>query len=604
MPNPHYPAPDRALALDAWHELRESILYANRGYGDRPTERQEERPGLRERFWLFAGLVVLFVLSTTGLALQLAKLAATDQSMLPILGWLFGIAVAGAGLAFLAARKFRQQEGAAGSSEPPAADWREILSAAPVPLALFDAGRRLVTCNDPWRRLFPEPDAPAGALVGEHRLEDGTWVSFAKAPLAGGGTLVSATDITDERRRADEMGTERERMYLTLSAAGEWIWETDVLHRFCLVVPVRAGLEPEDLHWMTGRGLADLAARGAAGPGAALSSCVQDMEQHRRLVDVRLTLQDGVRVRPVRLNGVPRFGGDGAFLGYCGIGVFEAASPSVLAEPAPSVPAKPVVSRESAGRRILLVDDSATNRKLGISILRRMGYECDAAEDGRQAVEAVRGGDYDLVLMDIWMPSMGGIEATAEIRKLPEPIRSIPIVAMTAHAGSEDRQRCLESGMDGHIAKPVDRRALAAVLERLIGPANRGEAAAQSGPAALAEAVLVDRAVLEQLCSDAGPSLVSELIGAFMAETDERVLRMGPALQSGDFESVAAEAHAMKSSCGTFGALRLQTLVQRIESAAAQNDAVLASELFEQLPDLVAQSWSEFALAGYPQPSS
>jgi CheY-like chemotaxis protein len=199
---------------------------------------------------------------------------------------------------------------------------------------------------------------------------------------------------------------------------------------------------------------------------------------------------------------------------------------------------------------------------------------------------------------------MDGFEATAAIRKLPEPAGSIPIVAMTAHAGSKDRQRCLESGMDDHVAKPVDRRVLSAVLQRLLGPATGGAAVGASEPAASAVAALVDGAVLDQLRSDAGPSLVSELLAAFMAETEERVLRMPPALKAGDLDSVAADAHAMKSSCGTFGAVRLQKLVERIESAAARNDVGLASELLDGLPDLVAQSWGEFARAGYPPLSS
>ena len=559
---------------------------------------------MRQRFWLFAGLAVLFALSSTGLAVRLAGLAAEGRSVLTLVLGLFGVALTGTGLAYLAARGLRNQRSGAGIGDLPAADWREILSAAPVGLALFGADGRLVSCNDPWRRLFPEPETQTGALVGEHRLEDGTWVLFGKAALAGGGALVSATDLTDERRRADEMRAEREKMHLILSSAGAWIWETDVLHRFSSVVPVRAGLGPDDLGWMIGRDLAELAAPAEGASGVALSSCTQDMQQHRRLLDVTLTLQDGMRVHPVRLSGVPRLGSNGSFLGYCGIGVFEAVPARASAEPAPPVPVRAIGSPEASNRRILLVDDSRTNRMLGLSILKKMGYECDAAEDGRQAVEAVRGGDYDLVLMDIWMPSMDGIEATGEIRKLPEPVGSIPIVAMTAHAGSKDRQRCIESGMDDHVSKPVDRRVLSAVLQRLLGPPNGGEAVGASEPTASAEAALVDGAILEQLRSDAGPSLVRELIAAFMAETDERLLRMRSALKSGDFGSVVAEAHPMKSSCETFGALRLQKLVERIESAAVQSDAGLASELLDGLPDLVAQSWGEFALAGYPPPSS
>lgn len=205
---------------------------------------------------------------------------------------------------------------------------------------------------------------------------------------------------------------------------------------------------------------------------------------------------------------------------------------------------------------------------------------------------------------------MDGFEATAQIRGLPGPERSTPIVAMTAHVNAEDRQLCLESGMDDHVSKPVDRRILSSVLRRLVGAPDADATDGVGGPPEDADAgtvgpgdeTLADREVLRQLQDDAGPALVSELIASFMNETDERILRMQEAMRSGDLDSVAAEAHAMKSSSGTFGALRLQVLVQRLEAAANVNDADLAAELLGRVPDLVAESWSEYARAGYPPP--
>lgn len=202
---------------------------------------------------------------------------------------------------------------------------------------------------------------------------------------------------------------------------------------------------------------------------------------------------------------------------------------------------------------------------------------------------------------------MDGFEATAQIRNLPEPDHSIPIVAMTAHVNAEDRQLCLESGMDDHVSKPVDRRVLSSVVRRLVGPpgadgADDGDSVPEGTEAGAADATLADDATLEQLRDDAGPALVSELIASFMTETDERLIRMQAAMQSGDLNSIAAEAHAMKSSSGTFGALRLQLLVERLEAAATGNDASLASDLLNGLPGLVDESWREFARAGYPPP--
>lgn len=270
-------------------------------------------------------------------------------------------------------------------------------------------------------------------------------------------------------------------------------------------------------------------------------------------------------------------------------------------EPAPEPPQASDLT-SPLGRRVLLVDDSRTNRLLGLSILKRMGYEADSVESGPEALEAALTGDYGLVLMDIWMPGMDGFETTAELRRLPEPFCSIPVVAMTAHVGAAERKRCLEAGMNDHVSKPVDRPVLSAILQRLIGPPRGGGADSRKAGAAetKADAVLLDGETLEQLRNDAGPALVGELIAAFMAETGERLPRMRTAVESGDLDTVAAEAHAMKSSSGTFGALRLYRLVGQIESAATESRPDLVSELFGRLPTLVEESWREFTRVGYP----
>ncbi|MCK4868547.1 MAG: response regulator, partial [Alphaproteobacteria bacterium] len=218
---------------------------------------------------------------------------------------------------------------------------------------------------------------------------------------------------------------------------------------------------------------------------------------------------------------------------------------------------------------------------------------------------AVRDGDYAAVLMDIWMPGMDGFEATAAIRDLPEPRRDIPVIAMTAHTGAEERRRCLAAEMDDHVEKPIDRAALAAVLRRLAGlPANLNTPAASG-----AESVentdsqpatsLVSDDVLNQLRNDAGPALVGELIAAFMAETDERLVRIAVAIDAGNHEEIAADGHSMKSSSGTFGALPLQALSARLEAAATQGDTTALAAAHAELPDLVSETWREFAIRGF-----
>lgn len=116
--------------------------------------------------------------------------------------------------------------------------------------------------------------------------------------------------------------------------------------------------------------------------------------------------------------------------------------------------------------RVLLAADNPVNRLLAKALLQRGGYEVETAENGRLAVEAVTRGQYDVVLMDVHMPEMDGIEAARQIRELDSQRRETPIVAMTANAMEEDRQRCIAAGMNDYIAKPIDEAELLRILAR------------------------------------------------------------------------------------------------------------------------------------------
>ncbi len=123
--------------------------------------------------------------------------------------------------------------------------------------------------------------------------------------------------------------------------------------------------------------------------------------------------------------------------------------------------------------RILLAEDNEINRVVAIALLEKWGHRVIAVEDGRQAVEAAGAEMFDLVLMDLQMPEMGGLEATERIRRLPEPIGTVPIVAVTANAYDSDRRRCLEAGMNGYISKPFDFDGLKKVIVEALGPAAK-----------------------------------------------------------------------------------------------------------------------------------
>jgi PAS domain S-box-containing protein len=142
-------------------------------------------------------------------------------------------------------------------------------------------------------------------------------------------------------------------------------------------------------------------------------------------------------------------------------------SSDIPSEPAPDPPAG---SPESRKIRILLVDDNAVNRKVSSVILRKMGYETESAEDGLEAIEALKGAPYDLVLMDIHMPRMDGLEATRQIRKPETGVLNpeVPIIALTARGVDESAHEFEAAGMNAFLAKPIKRDKLAAIIERFV----------------------------------------------------------------------------------------------------------------------------------------
>jgi CheY-like chemotaxis protein len=122
--------------------------------------------------------------------------------------------------------------------------------------------------------------------------------------------------------------------------------------------------------------------------------------------------------------------------------------------------------RRPAGLRILLADDNPLNCRLAVLMLEKVGHAIDVVEDGAAAIEAVRAKDYDLVLMDVQMPEVDGLEATRRIRALPIAGAGVPVIAITANAMAGDDQRCLAAGMNDYITQPIDRARLLGTVAR------------------------------------------------------------------------------------------------------------------------------------------
>jgi two-component system sensor histidine kinase/response regulator len=247
---------------------------------------------------------------------------------------------------------------------------------------------------------------------------------------------------------------------------------------------------------------------------------------------------------------------------------------------------------------LLLAEDSPANQLVATSILRKAGFRVDVVDNGLQAVAAAKRSDYALVLMDLAMPDMDGIEATSCIRALPGRRGQVPIVAMTANVFDEDRRRCFEAGMDGHLSKPVERRTLFEALLRWIrtpdaeaappAPPSESTATDPSGSAgdpnpspdrgssadsrSEKEASPIDEEVLSDLMQDLSEELMPDIVATFVGEAAGRVDAVVQAAGEGDCQRVAEESHALKGSSATFGARLLRDAAAALEKAGRAGD--------------------------------
>ncbi|MEM6326503.1 MAG: response regulator [Bacteroidota bacterium] len=232
----------------------------------------------------------------------------------------------------------------------------------------------------------------------------------------------------------------------------------------------------------------------------------------------------------------------------------------------------PTEAAVAAGLSILLVEDNPVNRKVALGLLRRMGGTADVAHNGREAVEKTRERDYDLVLMDVQMPEMDGLEATRRIRA--EHDHQPTILALTANALAGDAERCREAGMDSHLAKPVRLDHLATAITTFVGepsPASpdTDEAAAH---------------ILARLSETTGmddPAFAAEVLDAFERSAPLLIGRLTDAARRGDVAMLRDAAHALKSAAATLGAATASDLCARVEKAARDHLTDEASRLSE-----------------------
>ena len=215
--------------------------------------------------------------------------------------------------------------------------------------------------------------------------------------------------------------------------------------------------------------------------------------------------------------------------------------------------------------RILLTEDNVVNQRLALRLLEKLGYRADVAANGLEAIEALERQPYDLVLMDIQMPEMDGVEATRRIlERWPDAERPW-IVAMTAEVMQGDREGFLAAGMNDYVAKPIRPQELVAAIRR--APSRAGIEPSADGDGARPA---VDAAVLDRLAESMGgdDAFVAELIEQFVTDSPALVSAARKGLEAGDAEEVRRAAHTLKSNAATFGANELADRSRSLEMAA------------------------------------
>ncbi|HQU69809.1 MAG TPA: response regulator [Albidovulum sp.] len=230
--------------------------------------------------------------------------------------------------------------------------------------------------------------------------------------------------------------------------------------------------------------------------------------------------------------------------------------------------------------RILLADDHPTNQKLGRTILKRLGYTSDLARNGVEVLEAVARQTYDLVLMDIEMPEMDGLEATRRLlAAYPEATRP-KIVAVTANAMEGDREKFIKAGMSGYVSKPIRVPDLVDALMTTFGRKAKETPAMPQGDSNEA----FDQSAMERLLDTIGGDRESlgELVESFLEEGPGLIGRIGRAAHDGDAEALRQAAHTMKSSAADFGAMPLSRLSAALEKMGRSGQLDGAETLAEQ----------------------
>jgi CheY-like chemotaxis protein/HPt (histidine-containing phosphotransfer) domain-containing protein len=234
-----------------------------------------------------------------------------------------------------------------------------------------------------------------------------------------------------------------------------------------------------------------------------------------------------------------------------------------IVEQAPAPTPKPVATAASRAAHLLLVEDNPVNQRVVLAMLRKKGYSIEVANNGQEALEMLEQAEraYDLILMDVQMPVLDGLEATRAIRRDSRWVQ-LPIVAMTAHAMTGDKERCLKAGMTAYLSKPVQAAMLVSTIEKLLTGPEKAEP--PKAPAA-------ERDRTESMMPE-DQAVARGVLQLFMQMAPERVRKLESAVESRDVGALVAEARVIRVAAKQLGNFKLGEAARKLEEAAGRDD--------------------------------
>ncbi|MFW5836409.1 MAG: ATP-binding protein [Desulfovibrionaceae bacterium] len=265
------------------------------------------------------------------------------------------------------------------------------------------------------------------------------------------------------------------------------------------------------------------------------------------------------------------------------------AIPAAGAPPAGEEPAETEAPSPGQSLRVLLAEDTLINQVFIEDILTREGHQVTVADNGLQALEALERQRFDVVLMDLQMPEMDGLEATRRIRENPPGPNpaDLPVAALTAFAMESDRQMALDAGVNEYLSKPVQVDELLAVIARLAGDTDRPAPGRNQDAQTRTQGAPMS--FQKDLAAQFRPEVVQEMLALFERLSEERLQQMRDALDQNDLKTLAADAHALAGNAGTIRALELAELARRLQQSALENRKDDCRALLQRLEERVGE---------------